>query len=258
MIQTPLGIIEITKDGEKVDCSIRRVKNGNLCPELNGRVAVLIDYIPDEKEHTVSCCIKGLRESKHDFIEPDERVDIKSFCRGTSKLSIGLFSDIPDEWGKKPDDIMDYWTEYLKNGVQYHIRAGAEQAIYPFGIAWIERKSDKNEDQTSCGADPTIWYDEICAKEKFVYCCVKQEIDKWDPYDFFPDAPSNEYDGESKRIVRRITVSSLTDEIAEAVAEVFSESFGQGEGFSADYCRDIAGKIKQRIIKYENKLKNKR
>ena len=59
MIQTPLGIIEITKDGEKVDCSIRRVKNDNLCPELNGRVAVLIDYIPDEKEHTGSCCIKG-------------------------------------------------------------------------------------------------------------------------------------------------------------------------------------------------------
>ena len=119
-------------------------------------------------------------------------------------------------------------------------------------------KSEENEVQTSHGADPTIWYDEICAEEKFVYCCVKQEIDKWDPYDFFPEAPSNEYDGESKRIVRKITVSSPTDEIAEAVAEVFSESFGQGEGFSADYCRDVAGKIKHRITKYENRLKNKR
>ena len=165
MIQTPLGTIEMTKDGKSVDCTIRRVRNDNLCPELNGRFAVLIDYIPDGQEHTVSCCIKGFRESKSDFIEPDERVDIKSFCGGTTKLSIGLFSDIPDEWDKTPDDIMDYWTEYLKNGVQYHIRAGAKQAIYPFGIAWIEHKSDKNEVQTSYGADPTIWYDEICAKE---------------------------------------------------------------------------------------------
>ena len=218
----------------------------------------MIDYIPDGQEHTVSCCIKGIRESKSDFIESDERVDIKSFCRETTKLSIGLFSDIPDEWDKTPDDIMDYWTEYLKNGVQYHIRAGAKRAVYPFGIAWIEHKSEENEVQTSHGADPTIWYDEICAEEKFVYCCVKQEIDKWDPYDFFPEAPSNEYDGESKRIVRRITVSSLTDEIAEAVAEVFSESFGLSEGFSADYCRDVAGKIEHRITKYENRLKNKR
>ena len=258
MIQTSLGTIEITKDGKSVDCTIRRVRSDNLCPELNGRFAVLIDYIPDGQEHTVSCCIKRLRESKSDFIGPDGRADIKSFCRGTTKLSLGLFSDIPDEWGKTPDDIMDYWTEYLKNGVQYHIRADAKQAIYPFGIAWIEHKSDKNEDQTSCGADPTIWYDEICAEENFVYYCVKQEIDKWDPYDFFPEAPSNEYDGESKRIVRRITISSLTDEIAEAVAEVFSESFDLGEGFSADYCRDVAGKIKQRITKYENRLKNKR
>ena len=56
----------------------------------------------------------------------------------------------------------------------------------------------------------------------------------------------------------RITVSSLTDEIAEAVAEVFSESFGLGEVFSADYCRGVAGKIEQRITKYENRLKNKR
>ena len=68
----------------------------------------------------------------------------------------------------------------------------------------------------------------------------------------------SEYDGESKRIMRKITVSSLMNEIAEAVAEVFSESFGQGEGFSAGYCRDVAGKIKHRITKYENRLKNKR
>lgn len=59
MIRTPLGIIEITKDGKKVDYSIRRVRNDDLCPELNGRFAVLIDYIPDGKKHTASCCIKG-------------------------------------------------------------------------------------------------------------------------------------------------------------------------------------------------------
>lgn len=145
MIQTPLGTIEMTKDGRSVDCTIRRVRNDNLCPELNGRFAVLIDYIPDGQEHTVSCCIKGFRESKSDFIEPDERVDIKSFCGGTTKLSIGLFSDIPDEWDKTPDDIMDYWTEYLKNGVQYHIRAGAKQAIYLLVLRGLGTKVTKTK-----------------------------------------------------------------------------------------------------------------
>ena len=258
MIQTPLGIIEITKDGRNVDCLIRKMRNDNRCPELSGRFAVLVDYIPDGQTHTISCCIKGYRGSKNDFIEPDERVDIKSFCKGTTKLSLGLFSDVPDEWGKVPDEPLDYWTEYLKNGVQYYIRAGAKQAIYPFSVAWTDRRSDKNEDQTSYGADPTIWWDEVCAEESFLLCCVKQEIDKWDPYDFFPDAPSNEYDGESRRIVRRITISSLVEEIAEAVAEVFSESFGQGEGFTVAYCRNVAGKIEHRITKYENRLKNGR
>ena len=54
MIQTPLGRIEITKDEKKVDCTIRRVRNDDRCPELNGRFEVLIDYIPDGQEHTVS------------------------------------------------------------------------------------------------------------------------------------------------------------------------------------------------------------
>ena len=122
---------------------------------------------------------------------------------------------------------------------------------------WTESRNDRNEDQTSYGANPTIWWHEVCAEENFLFCCVKKEIDKWDPYDFFPDAPLNEYDGESRRIVGRITASSLTDEIAEAVAEVFSESFGPGEGFTADCCRNVAGKIEYRITKYRNRLKNK-
>lgn len=178
MIQTPLGTIEITKDGKNVDCTIRSVPNDKQCLKPNGRFAVLIDYIPDGQEHTISCCIKGYRGSKNDFMELDEMVDMKSFCKGTTKLSLGLFSDTPDEWDKAPDDIMDYWTEYLKNGVQYHIRAYAKQAMYPFGIAWNEHRNDKDEVQTTYGADPTSWYNELCDKEKMVYRCVTQEIDK--------------------------------------------------------------------------------
>ena len=55
--------------------------------------------------------------------------------------------------------------------------------------------------------------------------------------------------GQAVADVLKGTGVKLGTKIAEAVAEVFSGSFGQGEGYSADYCRNIAGRIKRRIIK---------
>lgn len=114
MIQTPLGIVEIKEDGKRIDCTVMKVENDNRCPELNGRFAILVDYIPDGQVHTISCCIKRYRASKNDFVESEKRADIKSFCKGTTKLSIGMFSDVPEEWGKPPDKSMDYCTEHLR------------------------------------------------------------------------------------------------------------------------------------------------
>ena len=256
MIQTPLGVIEVKQDGKRIDCTIKKIENDNRCPELNGRFAIMVDYIPDGQVHMISCCIKRYRVSRNDFVESAERADIKSFRKGSTKLSIGLFSDVPEEWGKSSDESMDYWTECLKNGAQYHIQRNAKRAVYPFGLAWLENFNEKNMIQTWYGADPTIWWNEACNEEKLLFCCVKQEIDKWDPYGFFPDAPSDEYDGESRKIARRITADSSIDKLAEIIAEIFSVSFGADEGFTADYCKTVADKIEHRISKYKNRLKN--
>lgn len=254
MIQTPLGIVEIKKDGKRIDCTVKKMENQDNCLELNGRFAVLVDYIPDGQAHTISCCIKRYRASKDDFVEPEERANIKSFCKKRTKLSIGGFSDTPDEWEKSPDESMDYWIEYLKNGIEYYIRPSAKRTIYPFGIAWLENFNEDNEVQTWCGADPTIWFDKICREERFLFCCIKQEIDKWDPYGFFPDAPPDEYDGESKKIARKIMADPEMKNLAEIVAGIFSDSFGADEGFTVASCKTIAEKIKHRILKYTNRM----
>ena len=256
MIQTPLGIIEIKKDGKETDCVIRAVKNDRQCPELDGRFAILVDYMPDGQAHTISCSIKRCRGSKNDFVEHAERAEIKSFCRRSTKLSMGMFSDTPEEWGMPSEALMDHQAEMLKNGMQYHIRPDAKRGVYPFGIAWLENFSEKNEVQTWRGSDPTIWWNAVCCEESFLFCCVKQEIDKWDPYAFFPDAPSDEYDGESRKIARRLASDSAAGLIAEIIAEVFSASFGADEGFEADECGEIAEKIKHRIAKYKGGQKN--
>lgn len=249
MIQTPLGMIEVKKDGKRIDCPIKRIKNDEHCLELNGRFAVKFDYVPDGRVHTISCTIKRYRGAKEDFIETGERLALKSFCKGKAKVSIGAFSDEPDEWGKPLYGTMDYSIEYLKNGIQYCFCTKAKRAAYPFGIAWIDTANDKNEVQTWLGADPSIWWDAIRNEEKQLFRSVKRAIDKWDTYSLFPDAPPDEYNCESREVTRRITKDSTINEIAEVVAAVFAASFGEDEGFTVEHCKGVAGEIKHRIEK---------
>lgn len=51
MLTTPLGDIDIS------DMS---------CPDINGRYAITIDFIPNRKIHTISCKIKGHVSSKRE------------------------------------------------------------------------------------------------------------------------------------------------------------------------------------------------
>lgn len=60
MLTTPLGDIEIYVDDNKVEYAEKNIRvSDKLCPDVNGRYAIKIDFIPDGKIHTISCKIKG-------------------------------------------------------------------------------------------------------------------------------------------------------------------------------------------------------
>ena len=72
---------------------------------------------------------------------------------------------------------------------------------------------------------------------------VKKEIDEWNPYKLLPDAPSDEFDPESKEIADKITAVLSKTEISEIIATVFYKAFGEDEEFTVDSCMDTAEKI---------------
>ena len=91
MLTTPLGDIEIYVDDNKVEYMEKSIRvSDKLCPDVSGRYAIKIDFIPDGKIHTISCKIKGHVSSKKDGIEPGERLELKSFYKDNTKLSIGM------------------------------------------------------------------------------------------------------------------------------------------------------------------------
>lgn len=84
-----------------------------LCPDVNGRYAIEVDFIPDGKVHTISYKIKEFISSKKDGIEVGERLELKSFYGENAKLSIGMEGDAGYYLdGTRASDTYDYDKMY--------------------------------------------------------------------------------------------------------------------------------------------------
>ena len=109
MLTTPLGDIEIYIDDKKIEYGERNIRiSDKLCPDIDGRYSIEVNFIPDGKIHAISCRIKDYISSKEDGIESGERLELKSFYRDNTKLSIGMEGGAgyyPD--GTRASDVYD-------------------------------------------------------------------------------------------------------------------------------------------------------
>lgn len=94
--------------------------------------------------------------SKEDEIESGERLELKSFYKEKSKLSIGAEGDTGYDSNGIRIASYDYDNEYLNNGLQYVILPETKTTHYTFAIAWLNATNQINEVQTWYGADPTL------------------------------------------------------------------------------------------------------
>ena len=86
MLTTPLGDIEIYIDDKKIEYVERIIRiSDKLCPEVDGRYIIEVNFMPDGKFHVISCKIKDYISSKEDGIESGERLELKSFYRDNTK-----------------------------------------------------------------------------------------------------------------------------------------------------------------------------
>lgn len=159
MLSTPLGDIEIYIDNEKEEYTVKNIgASERLCPDISGRFGIEILYEPDGKQHTISCRIKKYHASSRDEIEPGERLELKSFYRENTKLSIGMEGDAGYySDGTRDSDVYDYDNDYMEDGVSYLIMEDTKTTKYVFGIAWIDNVTVENDVQTWYGADPTYF-----------------------------------------------------------------------------------------------------
>ena len=155
MLTTPLGDIEIYIDNEKY--AVKNIgASERLCPDVRGRFCIEISYEPDGKQHTISCKIKKYHASSRDEIEPGECLELKSFYRENTKLSIGMEGGYYSD-GTRATNTYDYDNDYMEDGVLYQIMRDTKTTKFVFGIAWIDNVTAENDVQTWYGADPTLF-----------------------------------------------------------------------------------------------------
>lgn len=166
-LDTPFGFIDIQIDGKSIPYEAREGRRLKyLCPNVLGRYQIEIQFIPDGKEHTISCVFNTPKKYKAGQ-ESGENLESQGFySEDRYKMSIGLLCDI---WGyingEYTECYNDCGIDYLHNGMVYHILEGTETETYIFGISWIDdvgwddpitRQRQSRAAETWSGADPSL------------------------------------------------------------------------------------------------------
>lgn len=135
-LNTPLGEIAVMIDGRPIDYTAQKGPfNDVLWPDVKDRYQIEVRYVPDGKEHSLSCVFSPTCPYMK-TPEGGERLECLSFY-GTQrvKMSIGL----EGECGRNYYEYeYDYDIDYLDNGMAYVIMPETKTEKYSFGIAWID------------------------------------------------------------------------------------------------------------------------
>lgn len=166
-LNTPFGEIAVLLDGLPINYAAQKGSdNGVLLPDIKGRYQIEVNYIPDGREHSLSCVFSPVCKYER-TPESGERLECQSFYNlQRMKMSIGIECEADYIDGVRYSNGYDYDAEYLDNGMAYIIMPGTKTERYVFGIAWIDDvgwdvplSEWKRDVQTWNAADPTLMED---------------------------------------------------------------------------------------------------
>lgn len=138
-LKTPFGDIDILIDGKSIDyTALKGSDNDVLWPDVRNRFQIVVKYVPDGREHSISCVFSPIC-SYEKGPESGERLECQSFYNPQRiKMSIGLECEAGYIGGVRASDEYDYDADYLDNGMSYVIMPETKTEQYVFGIAWID------------------------------------------------------------------------------------------------------------------------
>jgi len=162
-LTTPFGDIDVLIDEKPIPYSVQKGSDNDvLWPNIRHRYQIVIQFIPDGREHRLSCVFSPNCAYKR-APESGESLECQGFYGAQRiKMSIGVECEAGYLDGERVSDKYDYDADYLDNGMSYCILPDTKTERYAFGIAWIDDvgwddQDDNNRDiQTWFAADPTF------------------------------------------------------------------------------------------------------
>lgn len=139
-------------------------------------------------------------------------------------------------WDGSPEEIRALETDRSGNPLAYSI--GDDSIEIRYG-SWVSRGCGGLAYAPSCVA--VLGRSHAFGPPRTTFEIVKDAIDEMNPYCLLPDAPGDEFDGESHEIANGITSLVSAREISRIISRVLTRSFG--EEFSPEECMPTAGRI---------------
>lgn len=154
-LTSPLGEISFFIDDNEIEYSYKALKSFECCPDINGRYIIEIAFMPDGKEHSISCVISNSNKIAETDFESGEYLECQAFYSDNIKISIGLEGDngYDPDTGRRESEF-DFDVDYLNDGMAYSILPFTKTQKYLFGISWLSPYNEENDVQTWYAADP--------------------------------------------------------------------------------------------------------
>lgn len=162
---TPLGIVNVELDGTPIPFILTQLEPLEYTsPDIAGRYRIDVGFIPDGKEHFLSCSLHP-NQPVSGGSESGENLECGGYYNKDEsiKVSIGLHADGGYYWknGKQiRNESFDYDAEIVQRGSVFHNEyitlPSTKTSHYVFGVCWILDCDNEREVQTWYGADPWI------------------------------------------------------------------------------------------------------
>ena len=156
----PFGEINISIDGKSIDYVAQKGQtDSSMWPDVKERYQIVVEYIPDGKEHNISCTFTPICPYESDY-EGTEYLECKGFYNSKrEKMSIGVKGERALFWDGSLvlSNGFDYDAGCIENGVECNILPETKTEEYFFGIAWIDDVGYNDPQGYRNNRDGQVW-----------------------------------------------------------------------------------------------------
>lgn len=151
-IQTPLGKVQVFRDGQTVNGVISAVQNNSFHPKSANRYLFEIQIKPDQKKHVLLCRLIP-SQLVRSYFDTGERCEGVIYHNEDESVFVLIGAE-----GNDDSPYYDYWLNVEEENelhcISYQLCSDTTTSSYRFGVMFAELNPDDEYELSCYDADP--------------------------------------------------------------------------------------------------------